>query len=65
MTLLNMMIVIVVVILREKKVGVRSSPPITPTQTRVSNNSPYITIIATLVLLQTIKTTTLHKLKQI
>ena len=39
----------VVMIKREDESGDGSSPPITSIKTRVSNNNPYSTIIATLV----------------
>ena len=47
--IINWVKVKVVVIKREDKSGDGDSPPITPIKTRVSNNNPYSTIIATLV----------------
>ena len=47
--IINWVEVKIVMIKREDKVGGGDSPTITSIKTRVSNNNPYSTIIATLV----------------
>ena len=55
MTLLIELKIKVVMIKERDESGSGDSPPITSIKTRVINNSPYNTIIVTLVLLLTIK----------